>query len=153
LLAEFLTEDQIKVPLQSGQKEAAIRELIELVSAKVTDGELTYQAVLQREKKMTTGVGNGVAIPHCKSETCSHFVVALGISPKGIDFNSVDGKKVNLVFLLLGPEDAPNMHIKLLSRISRIMNREEIRNRLIQVPSAALAYQLLKEAEKEFSGS
>jgi len=153
LLNEFLSEEHIKIPLQSRQKEAVIKELIEFVVPKTSDAEMTFQAVMQREKKMTTGIGNGVAIPHCKSNTCTHFVVALGISREGIDFNAVDGKKVNFVFLLLGPEDAPNMHIKLLSRISRIMNRENNRQRLMQSATAGEACQLLKEAEKEFPGS
>ena len=68
---------------------------------------LLYQAVLEREKVMTTGIGNGIAIPHCKNNACPQFVIALGITQKGIDFQAVDGKPVNLVFLLLGPLSEP----------------------------------------------
>ena len=123
---------------------------LQIVGHEVGDMEQIYQAVLAREKVMTTGVGNAIAIPHCKSTMCSQFVIALGISTQGIDFNAVDNKTVNLIFLLLGPEDAPNIHIKLLSRISRILNREEIRHKLVNCKSGREAHQLIESAEKDF---
>jgi len=141
--------DHIQTPLLATQRNAAIRELLQLVSAEISDSEVVYEAVLEREKIMTTGIGNGIAIPHCKNPACPDFVIALGISKAGIDFNSVDGKAVNLVFLLLGPDNAPNIHIKLLSRISRIMNREQVRTQCVQAASAQEVLQVITKAEKD----
>ena len=149
-LHKVLHQEWIKIPLKNLERDAAIHELLEIVGHEVGDMEQIYQAVLAREKVMTTGVGNAIAIPHCKSTMCSQFVIALGISTQGIDFNAVDNKTVNLIFLLLGPEDAPNIHIKLLSRISRILNREEIRHKLVNCKSGREAHQLIESAEKDF---
>jgi len=149
LIREVLSEAQIKIPVISKERNSVIQELMEVITNKITDGDIAYKAVLEREKVMTTGVGNGIAIPHCKSSSCPEFVIALGISTNGINFNSVDNKNVNLIFLLLGPEDSPNIHIKLLSRISRIMSNKEIRTRLINSKSGNEAFQLIETAEKD----
>jgi mannitol/fructose-specific phosphotransferase system IIA component (Ntr-type) len=150
LLGDILVANQIKIPVQAVEKSAVIAELMDVIGHKINDKELLYKAVLEREKIMTTGVGNGIAIPHCKSPACPQFVIALGISPAGIEFNAVDSKKVNLIFLLLGPEDAPNIHIKLLSRISRIMNNGALRRQLIDCASGKQAYELIQNAEMNF---
>ena len=99
-LHKVLHQEWIKIPLKNLERDAAIHELLEIVGHEVGDMEQIYQAVLAREKVMTTGVGNAIAIPHCKSTMCSQFVIALGISTQGIDFNAVDNKKVNFIFLL-----------------------------------------------------
>jgi len=149
-LHKVLRQEWIKIPLVAREKDDAINELMEVVGHEVANKELVYQAVREREKVMTTGVGNGIAIPHCKSSHCPQFIIALGITAQGIDFKAVDNRNVNLIFLLLGPEDAPNIHIKLLSRISRIMNNEEIRHKLINCRNSLDAYQLIEAAEKDF---
>ncbi|RMH63148.1 MAG: PTS sugar transporter subunit IIA [Calditrichaeota bacterium] len=136
-LSEYLTPEHIRVPLTSATRDEAIRELITLLSPELKDAEKAYQAVLAREKIMTTGVGNGVAIPHCKNEACTDFSLALGIHPDGLDFNAVDQKPVHIIVLLIGPENNPAQHIKLLSRVSRLLNNKAFREELLRAPDAA----------------
>jgi fructose PTS system EIIBC or EIIC component len=149
-LADVLPISRIKIPLESTDRDQAIKELINLMKDSVNDLDLAYKAVLDREKIMTTGVGNGIAIPHCKHHTCPNFAVALGITNQEIEFNSIDNKKVKLVFLLLGPEKDPGIHIKLLSRISRLMTNDDFRKKLISCTDNKEVYQLIENEEASF---
>ncbi|UCF62835.1 MAG: PTS sugar transporter subunit IIA [bacterium] len=151
-LIDVLKPDYIKIPLQSELKEDAIRELIEVLEGQdiFNDSQAVFQSVIDREKIMTTGVGREVAIPHCKKKDCRKFAIAFGLTSKGIDFNSIDGKPVKIIFLLLGPEDNPGMHIRLLSRISRLIAKEELREKLLSVSKPDTAYALLKEEEEKY---
>ncbi len=99
---------------------------------------------------MSTGVGNGVAIPHCKHRHCHDFAIALGIHPQGIDFESIDKKPAHIIFLLIGPEDQPGTHIKLLSRISRIISKDEVREKALNAKTPQELYNLLKQEETHF---
>ncbi len=149
-LSDVLKKDHIQISLQADERDSAIKELIDLMNGEINDTDQAYNAVLEREKIMTTGVGNAIAIPHCKHISCPNFTVALGITNKEIDFFSIDNKKVKLIFVLLGPENNPGVHIKLLSRISRLMSNEDIRERLIACTTTEAAFQLIHEEEEEF---
>ncbi|NOX90363.1 MAG: PTS sugar transporter subunit IIA [Calditrichaeota bacterium] len=148
-LTDLLNEDHILIPLKCKTRDECIRTLIESIhkDGLIDDIEKAYLAILEREKLMTTGVGNGIAIPHCKHNSCPNFAVAFGIHPKGVDFEAIDKKKVHLIFLLVGPENNPSLHIKLLSRISRLMSNEELREQLLECKSPREALELLKEEE------
>lgn len=151
-LTDILLADHIKLKPESCTRDEAIRELIELLAAKdlITDVEQAYTAVLEREKLMTTGVGNGIAIPHCKDKSCPNFAVALGVYSKGIKFDSIDKKDVKIVFLLVGPENNPGMHIKLLSRISRLMSNEELRQGILKSKDAQKVQELIDDEENYY---
>ncbi len=151
-LVDVLRPDYIKIPLVSDSKEKAIRELIEVLSRHqvITNNESVFDAVIERENIMTTGVGREVAIPHCKKKDCPNFAIALGIHNKGIDFNSIDNKPVKIVFLMIGPDENPGMHIRLLSRISRIIAKESLRNQLLKTSDSGDAYTLLKTEEEKY---
>jgi fructose-specific phosphotransferase system IIA component len=151
-LIDVLKPEYIIVPLKSSKKEEVIRELIGVLDGHgiFNDPESIFQAVVEREKIQTTGVGREVAIPHCKKQECKKFAIALGLSSKGIDFNSIDKKPVKIIFLLVGPEENPGMHIRLLSRISRLISKEKLREKLLQVSEPNSAYTLLKEEEKKY---
>ena len=98
---------------------------------------------------MTTGVGNGVAIPHCKSDMLSEFAIALGIHPGGIDFHALDEAPARIVFLLVGPSSQPRGHILLLSRISRIVSKAPVRDALLKSSSPQEIWALLEANETE----
>ena len=151
-LTDILLTEHIVLPLKSNQRDASIRELIDLLAAKelISDVDQAYSAVLEREKLMTTGVGNGIGIPHCKDKSCPNFAVALGIYPKGIKFESIDKKDVKIVFLLVGPENNPGMHIKLLSRISRLMSNEELRQSILKTKDAQKIQELIDDEENYY---
>ena len=150
-ITDILTINNIKIPLLASRREEAIKELIGLLENKVEDVKQAYEAVLERDKIMTTGVGNQIAIPHCKHHSCPDFTIALGISEKGIDFSSIDNNDVRLVFLLLGPENNPGKHIKLLSRISRLMTDNAFRERLLKAEDRKQVHDLLIEQEAGFA--
>ncbi len=151
-LIDVLDIDRIKIPLTASNKTEAIQELLSLFTDQklVKDYRAVLEAVLEREKIMSTGVGNGVAIPHCKSPFSPAFAIALGIQPSGVDFQSLDNKPAYIIFLLIGPEDKPGTHIRLLSRISRIVSKEEVRDHLLKCSSPEEVYQYLEAQESNF---
>ena len=150
-LSEVISSEHINIPSQARDRDNAIREIIETMNDDIPDIDTAYSAVLEREKIMTTGVGNEIAIPHCKYPETDHFIIGMGISKDGIDFKAIDNRDVKLIFLLIGPEDDPQGHIKLLSRISRLMNNAEFRSKLIDSSSAQVALKLIEEEEKSHS--
>ena len=151
-LTDVLRKEFIIPSLQGTTKEECIRLMIDVLAEHkvITNRERIYEAVIAREEIMTTGVGNGIAIPHCKDNSTRDFAVALGITENSIDFDAIDENPVHIIFLLVGPESQPGMHIKLLSRISRLMGKEDIRDQLLKMKSAAEIHSLLAEEEDKF---
>ena len=151
-LIDVLKPENIKTSLHSLDKESVIKELIDLIYPNqfLEDKDSIFDAVIEREKIMTTGVGREVAIPHCKRKNCTDFIIALGIHPSGIDFNSIDNRPVKIIFLLIGPEDNPGMHIRLLSRISRLIAKEKLRENLLLAVNANEVYNQIKEEEEKY---
>jgi len=150
---ELLNENFILTEFKSIKKEDAINELIDLYknSDKVIDIEQVRKAVLDREKIMSTGVGKGFAIPHGKTNAVKDILAAFGKSDEPIDYEALDGKPVNLIFLLVGKDNLVSSHIKLLSRISRLMNKDDFRQRLVEAKSAEEILKVFEEEEKEYS--
>ena len=137
LLSELLSEDRIKVPLGGQSKDDLLRELVDLVApaAEPAAKDAILAAVREREQLLSTGIGAGVAIPHGKTPVVDQLLVAAGVSAQPLDFDALDGQPVELFFLLVGPESASGAHIKALSRISRLLRREQLRNSLRAVKS------------------
>jgi len=134
-ISDILTEQLVVTGLEGTSKNEIIDRMIDLVanSPKVLDKARVREAIFEREKIMSTGVGNGFAIPHGKTDAVSDIVAAFAVTAKPIDYESLDEKPVRLVFLLVGKDNLVGPHIKLLSRISRLMNREEFRRRLLEM--------------------
>lgn len=137
LLSELLSEDRIKVPLGGQSKDDLLRELVELVAptAEPAARDAILAAVREREQLLSTGIGAGVAIPHGKTPVVDQLLMAAGVAARPLDFDALDGQPVELFFLLVGPESASGAHIKALSRISRLLRREQLRNSLRAVKS------------------
>ena len=108
-ISELLNQDLIKVGLEGDEKEEVFEELIDLLvrQDRLADRDAARQAILTREEKQSTGIGRGVAIPHGKSGTITQLTAALGISSEGIEYDSLDGEPVRVVFLLLAEEGNP----------------------------------------------
>ena len=138
-ISDILEEKLILANLSGTTKTDIINAVVDLVSqsSKVLDKEKVRSAVFEREKIMSTGVGNGFAIPHGKTDAVSDVVAAFAVTAGPIDYQSLDEKPVRLVFLLVGKDSMVGPHIKLLSRISRLMNKEEFRNKLLASTSSA----------------
>ena len=153
-LKDILTESVIRIPLKCVEKDEIIEEMVEILAlaGMVKDKKAVLDAVLERERVMSTGMGDGVAIPHAKTDGVEELVAAFGITRKPVDFQSIDEKPVRLIFLLVGPSDQTGPHLKALSRISRLMHREEFRDRLATAHSSEEVIEALaREEEKYFA--
>ncbi|MBN2446921.1 MAG: PTS sugar transporter subunit IIA [Phycisphaerae bacterium] len=128
-LAKLITADRIRVPLESTEKIGVITELIDVLAQTngLIDRDIALEAVLKREAERTTGIGYGLAIPHGKSDGCKSLVMAAGKPRDPVDFQSLDGRPVTFVVLLVSPPDQTGPHIQALAKISRLMNIDEFR--------------------------
>ncbi|NJD09754.1 MAG: PTS sugar transporter subunit IIA [Gemmatimonadetes bacterium] len=148
LLTDLLTLDRIKIPLQATSKDELLRELVSLLAGRDgADREDILRAVREREAVLSTGIGYGVAIPHGKSAAVPDLRMAAGRTSGPVDFDALDGRPVSLFFLLVGPESAAGPHIKALSRISRVVRREDVREQLIAAADRTAFLRALEDAE------
>jgi PTS system nitrogen regulatory IIA component len=151
-LSELLNDQSINLSLQARDKESSIKELVQLLEAAHgvnTRGEILSK-VLQRESMMSTGIGNGVAIPHGKTRLLDHLLAACGVSPAGIDFDTMDGEPASLFILLVSPESLRGPHVKALANVSRLLKEESVRNALRQSQSPEDFLRVLREAEERY---
>ncbi len=150
--ADFVCEAAITANLKSDDKESVVRELVEsLVAAgriSQTDRDSIVSAVMKREELGSTGIGRGIAVPHTKHPSVTGLVGTVGISEEGIDFDSLDGEKVQLFFLLISPPDRPGDHLRALENISRQLREDTFCRFLKQARSHAEIRQLLEEADQ-----
>jgi len=154
-LMEILAGKSVIIGLKGQNKREILEELVnELeVGDKITDRDKVLQAVLEREDIMSTGIGNGIAIPHGKSENVTVLSGVLGIKSKGINFDSLDGKKTYIFFLLVSPLDVSGPHIKAFARISRILKGENFRQRLIGIRNREEALAIIEAEEGRLAES
>lgn len=148
-LTELLNPQAITTRLRARTKREAIAELVSLLeSAHGLDsqGEILLR-VMHREEGQTTGIGNGVAIPHGKARAVSQMVAACGVAASGVDFESVDGEPVTLFVLLAAPESVGSLQVKVLANISRVFKEESVRQALREAPSPEAFLAELKAAE------
>lgn len=151
-ISDILSADVIAVNMDAADKEDAIKKIIDLSakSGKILDLEKVTRTIYEREKLVSTGVGKGFAIPHGKTDSISDVVAAFGITKDPIDFDSIDGEPVRFIFLLIGKENLLNTHIKLLSRISRLMNKDEFREALLEAKSSDEVLKIFRDEEKNY---
>src|SRR5215472_2651992 len=148
-LTEILKPENIKVPLESANKNDAIAELVNLLAKNgdVADAKKVLDSVLERESTRTTGIGNGLAIPHGKCNGVNHLVMAIGRPATPIDFQAIDGRPVTLIWLLASPPDQTGPHIHALARISRLMTIDKFRHALIAAQTPQQLYDSIVQQE------
>ncbi|HYF39952.1 MAG TPA: PTS sugar transporter subunit IIA [Gemmatimonadales bacterium] len=148
LLTELLTPERVVVPLAARDKAGIIAELTHHL---VDHAGGAYQEVLgaveEREAVLSTGIGFGVAIPHARSSAVRELSVVCGVSPVPVPYDSIDSEPVRLFFLIVGPEASAGQHIKVLSRIARLVRRDSLRERLCHAKNAEQFYAALLDAE------
>ena len=151
ILTQILQPNCVKVPVENKDKEAVITELVDLLDANglLLDRDIALEAVLARERTRSTGTGAGIAIPHGKCNAVKQLVMAIGIAREPIEFESVDGKPVTILILLVSPADQTGPHIQALARISKLMLDEEFKQKLEKATSADEVYELLNNKESE----
>lgn len=149
-ILEFLTVDNIKMNLESKNKKDVIKELADLLvkTGKVKDKKKIIQILMEREELGSTGIGQGIAIPHGKSETVSELAAAFGLSQEGISFDALDGENVNIFFLLVAPEGAAGAHLKALARISSLLKDKYFRKSLLSAKTPDEVFKIIQEEEK-----
>ncbi|MCL2799963.1 MAG: PTS sugar transporter subunit IIA [Endomicrobia bacterium] len=149
-IMDFLSSDAIITDLKATDKKSAIVELAEVLkdAKKAKKIDEIIEVVLEREKLGSTGIGQGVAIPHGKTDILQEQVGVLGISRKGIEFNSLDGEPVHIIFLLVGPVEVAGQHLKALSRISRLFKDKFLRQ---AIKDAKTKEDILKIIQQEDS--
>lgn len=150
-ILEVLHEDAILENLAATDKKGILEELVAPV-AKVADvSEVSLvNVLLEREQLGSTGIGGGVGIPHGKLKNLDTIVLGFGLSRKGVDFESMDGRPTHLFFLLVTPEDSTGLHLKMLARISRLLKDESFKERLINSSSREEIMATIKDADEEF---
>jgi len=153
-MKDALRESCVIADLKGGTKEEVLTELVSALkdAGLVQDVGQAVGVILEREKLGSTGIGDGVAIPHGKMKGLNSILCVFGRSKEGIDFDAVDGKPVNIFFLLLAPEDSAGLHIQMLSRISRILRDPSFRKRLIEEGDDRDLFANIVEEDKKFGG-
>jgi fructose PTS system EIIBC or EIIC component len=148
-IVDLLSEQVVRTNLPGTSKNEIINAIIDLAASqdRVLDKEKVREAIFEREKIMSTGVGAGFAIPHAKSDAVSEIVAAFAVTAQPIDYQSLDDQPVRIVFLLVGRENMVGPHIKLLSRISRLMNNEDFRKRLLEAATPADILEIFRKEE------
>lgn len=152
-LRDIVAEKAILPALSATTRDEAITELIQALAAggfvPKDVVEEYIKAVIRREKRGSTGFGRGVAVPHIKDKAIDRMIVAIGISPDGIDFNSLDRRPVHSIFLLLSPEDKPEDHLDAMEAIFTNLQQDTFRRFLQQARSVDDVLTLLDEADAE----
>ena len=148
-LTEILKPSNIKIPLAGSTKIEAITELVNALAdnKEITDAKKVLEAVLERESTRTTGIGNGLAIPHGKTPGTPDLRMAIGRPATPIDFQSIDGKPVNLIWLLTSPPEKTGPHIQALARISRLMTIDKFRHALANAKTPEEVFQVIVQQE------
>jgi fructose-specific phosphotransferase system IIA component len=151
-LFTLLDEQNVLPSLEVSNKEQVINALVDTLSSKVSEETLEQirQGVFERESVMSTGVGKGLAIPHCKVKAVDENYAAFARLESPLDFDSIDGEPVRIIFLLVGPDSRHSHHIKLLSRISRLMNSASFRDKIIASESTEVILEAFRDEEEKY---
>lgn len=150
-LLEYLPESAISIELNGQTKKEILKEMISLLSSahQIRNSDKILEALLEREDLGSTGIGQGIAIPHTRSDYVNKVVAALGISKKGIDFDALDGEPVYLFFMLIAPTNSSGLHLKILAKISRLLKDKFFRQALREAKSPEEALKQIRE-ENEY---
>ncbi|MDD5755738.1 MAG: PTS sugar transporter subunit IIA [bacterium] len=149
-LMDFIVKDAIVVNLQGTEKKDVLEEMTEALvkSKKISSREKVVKILLDREELGSTGIGQGIAIPHGKTNEVDNVVIAFGSSKQGIEFESLDGEAVYLVFLLLAPVESTGIHLKALAKISRILKDKHFRQSLRDAKDVVEVTKIIKEEDE-----
>ena len=141
----------VELELKAHRKEEALQEMVDLLvrAGKIRDPAALLEALKAREKMVSTGIGEGIALPHCASPELSAAAFAVARKREGLDFEALDGRPVRLLFLLVGPQGRPTAQLRLLSRLARLLRDPGFPEALLAAGSSAEVLELLRRAEQE----
>jgi PTS system fructose-specific IIC component len=149
-ISDFLTPEAIIMEIKAKEKIAAIKELVShmVVNKFVNDGEEFLKALAKRENLESTGIGDGIAIPHARTNAVKDLVLAFARSPEGVDFSAVDGKPSYLIFLIASPENKKSEYIMALAKLSRLLRKQQVRDQLKDADSPQKILSVIKKNEE-----
>ncbi len=148
----MLDQDHILTDLKAKDKKGVLEELAEVVAGAGTsiDKSSLVKVLLERERLGSTGIGEGVAIPHGKFHGISQPIISFGRSRRGLDFESMDGAPAHLFFLLVAPENSTSVHLKALAKIAKILKNSSLRKTLMEASSREEIYRTIVQNDEEF---
>ncbi|HVP61582.1 MAG TPA: PTS sugar transporter subunit IIA [Myxococcaceae bacterium] len=148
-ITDFLSPQAVIPDLVGRTKQDILRELSDALAAAYPplNAGRVFEVLAEREKLNTTGIGEGVAIPHGKLPGLPRLYAAFGVAREGVDFASIDGKPTQLFFALVAPENSAGIHLKALARISRVFRNPEFRQAILEAPDAGRIYALIAEED------
>ncbi len=151
-ILDILAKDSIVPELKGRTKKQVLEELIEAVQQNKPsiDRDSLMKVLLERERLGSTGIGEGVAIPHGKLRDIDDLVLSFGRSSEGIDFESMDGKPVHLFFLLVAPETCAGVHLRALAKIARLLKNGTVRKRLAKVDNREDIFSIIQQEDEDF---
>ncbi|MBN1622437.1 MAG: PTS sugar transporter subunit IIA [Endomicrobiales bacterium] len=148
-ISDYLDKHLIAIDLKADHKDEAIKKLVGLM--KNSDGMLDYPLfitdVLEREKIATTGIGNEVAIPHARTDAVNKIKISLGVSAQGINFDSLDGKKVKIIFLIGTPKSEINTYLVILAQLTRLLRNVSFREEICKASDPSTIMEIFKKSE------
>jgi len=149
-ILDALLKEAILSDLKANDKKRVLEELVTPV-ARIADLNHDYlvKVLMERERLGSTGIGEGIGIPHGKVKDLESLVLGFGLSKKGVDFDSMDGQPAHIFFLLLTPENSTGLHLKLLARISRILKNDPFKQKLLRATNRDEIYSIIQEEEEE----
>ncbi len=154
-IIDFLKEESVLINLQGKTKREALSELLNVLKSKnyIKNSSEILDIVLEREKLGSTGIGQGIAVPHAKTDQIEKLVGAVGISENGVSFDSLDGEPVNIIFLILAPTKSIGEHLKALAKIARLLKNRTFRTALRNSKTASEAMQIIIEDDEKLSST
>ncbi|MFC1856428.1 PTS sugar transporter subunit IIA [Thermodesulfobacteriota bacterium] len=150
-ILDVLYKEAILVDLKSNDKKGVLDELVEPIARIAgVDHENLVRVLMERERLGSTGIGGGIGIPHGKLKDLESLVLGFGLSRKGVDFESMDGRPTHVFFLLVTPENSTGLHLKLLAQISRILKNDLFKERLLNAADRDEVISIIKDEDEEF---
>ena len=150
-LSDILKPELVVPDLNAQDKKGVLEELAQIITQQepsLSKGSL-LQVLLERERLGSTGIGDGIALPHGKLKELDHLCISFGRSAKGLDFDSIDEKPAYVFFLLLAPENSAGVHLKALAKISRMLKDGNFRRRLMGAQSGQEIYEMIIDKDEE----
>lgn len=150
-IMEFLDKKAVTVNLKATDKEGTVKELVDLLvkAGDIKNKDELVKALLSRESLGSTGIGQGIGIPHAKTSAVKDVVAAFGLSQKGVNFDSLDGEPVYIFFLLIAPEESAGPHLKALARISRMLKDKYFRELLRKAKDDKEVIRIIQEEDSK----
>ncbi|HEX7318994.1 MAG TPA: PTS sugar transporter subunit IIA [bacterium] len=149
-LSNFLKPEGVVMDIHSKEKLAALHELVELmVKGKIAkDHDKLFNALAKRENLESTGIGEGIAIPHARTDAVEDLVLVFARSSAGVDFSAIDGKPSHIIFLIASPENKKSEYIMTLAKLSRLLRRPLVRDQLLNAPASNDVLEIIRKNEE-----